>query len=155
MSQLLPCPSCTRHVRRSENGCPFCGAPLALEGEPARPLPTQRLGRAATFAFGAAIATSVAACGAATTPNTTDTGMAGQDGGIGPAYGAPSDAGSDAGMLAMYGGPPTDSGVTDQDTGGPGPLYGGPFPDDAGAQPEDGGNVAPAYGAVPAPDASA
>lgn len=152
---LLPCPSCARHVRRSENGCPFCGASLALAIEPSRPMPTQRLGRAATFAFGAAMATSVAACGTTTTPTTTDTGTAEQDGGVAPAYGAPSDAGSDAGMLAMYGGPPSDSGVSDQDTGGPAPAYGGPIFDDAGIQAEDGGGVAPAYGAIPAPDASA
>ena len=157
---LLPCPSCARHVRQSESGCPFCGASLALASEPSRPMPTQRLGRAATFAFGAAMATSVAACGTTTTPTTTYTGVAqedgGTDGGVAPAYGAPSDAGSDAGMLAMYGGPPSDSGTTDQDGGGPAPAYGGPIREDAGGvQPVDSGGVAPAYGAIPPPDAAA
>ncbi len=139
MSQLLPCPSCARHVRQTESGCPFCGSALALADAAQRTMPTQRLGRAATFAFGAAIATSVAACGGGTTP--------GNDSGIAPAYGAPADSGIDSGMLAMYGGPPPDAG---QDTGGPGPLYGAPA-FDAG---QDGGGPAPAYGAVPAPDAA-
>lgn len=145
MSSLLPCPSCARHVRQTESGCPFCGAALALDEVPARPMPTQRLGRAATFAFGAAIATSVAACGGGSNP--------GNDSGIAPAYGAPADTGvqadtgNDAGMLAMYGGPPQDAGT---DVGSPGPLYGAP-PQDAGS---DAGGPAPAYGAVPAPDAA-
>lgn len=140
MSQLLPCPSCSRHVRQTETGCPFCGAAVALAEVPARPVPARRLGRAATFAFGAAIATSVSACGSTTTP--------GEDSGIAPAYGAPADSGmvEDSGLVAMYGGPPVDAG---NDTGGPGPLYGAPA-FDAGS---DAGGPAPAYGAVPAPDA--
>ncbi len=146
MSQLLPCPSCSRHVRRSESGCPFCGSALALEGVPERAQPMQRLGRAATFAFGAAIATSVAGCGGATTPGT--------DSGIAPAYGAPADTGmptadmgtpgNDSGMLAMYGGPPIDAG---SDAGNTAPAYGAPA--------DDAGGPAPAYGAVPAPDSGA
>jgi hypothetical protein len=141
MSQLLPCPSCARHVRQTEAGCPFCGASLSLADAPARALPTRRLGRAATFAFGAVIVMSVSACGGTSNP--------GNDSGIAPAYGAPADSGmmNDSGMLAMYGGPPQDAG---SDTGGPGPLYGAPA-FDAG---DDGGGPAPAYGAVPAPDAA-
>jgi hypothetical protein len=65
MSHLLPCPACSRHVRASEQECPFCGEALSLAGIPAPPLPTTRLGRAATFAFGATLigATSIVACG--------------------------------------------------------------------------------------------
>jgi hypothetical protein len=140
MTQLLPCPSCARHVRQTETGCPFCGTSLSLADVPGRAVPTQRLARAATFAFGAAIATSVAACGGGTTP--------GNDaGGVVPLYGAPNDAGYDASTLAMYGGPTIDAG---SDAGGPGPLYGAPTID-AGS---DAGGPAPAYGAVPAPDAA-
>lgn len=140
MSQLLPCPSCARHVRQTESGCPFCGTSLDLASIAPRGLPAQRLGRAATFAFGAAMATSVAACGGGPGPGTNDSGVA-------PLYGAPSDMGApanDANMLAMYGGPPNDS-------GGPGPLYGAPT-FDAGT---DAGGPAPAYGAVPGPDTGA
>lgn len=148
MSQLLPCPSCARHVRQSEQGCPFCGASLALESvERAAP---GRLGRAAMFAFGAAMATSVAACGGGSTPA--------NDSGPAPLYGGPPDSsmmvdtgtpvdsgsdvdsGTDGGPVAMYGGPPVDAG--DQtDTGGPAPAYGAPA--------IDAGGPAPAYGAAP------
>lgn len=136
---LLPCPACSRHVRKSESGCPFCGASLALASEPERPQPAQRLGRAATFAFAAAIGTSVAACSGGTTP---------ADSGIAPAYGAPADTGVDAAILAMYGGPPQDAGT---DGGGPAPAYGAPA-FDAGT---DTGSSAALYGAVPAPDSGA
>ena len=67
MSALHPCTSCGRHVRVTERACPFCSAVLSLAHVAARTTPTQRLGRAATFAFGAAVATSVAACSQATT----------------------------------------------------------------------------------------
>lgn len=144
MSQLLPCPSCARHVRQTETGCPFCGAAVSLADVPARALPGQRLGRAATFAFGVAIATSVSACGGTSSPGDD----AGTDANFVPLYGAPNDAGYDAGALAMYGGPPGDAG---SDAGGPGPLYGAPA-FDAGDQ-NDAGGPAPAYGATPAPDA--
>ncbi len=138
MAFLLPCPTCARHVRRTESVCPFCAGALALGAAPLPRLPDVRLGRAATFAFGAAVATSVAAC----------------SGGVTPAYGAPAvdsslrdaatvgdasvdDAasGSDAGesvdastvdtgsMAAAYGISPFDAGM---DTGGSSSDYGAP-----------------------------
>ena len=146
MAQLLPCPSCSRHVRRTESGCPFCGGALAFAEEPTRAMPTQRLGRAATFAFGAAVATTLSACAGNPVPlygaPPPDTGTAQQDGGVAPLYGAPSDAGTDAGMLAMYGGPPPDA-------GGPGPLYGAPAFD--ANLDHDAGGASADYGAPPAP----
>ena len=57
MSQLIPCPSCGRHVRRTESACPFCAASVSFEHVPTRPMPSVRLGRAAIFAFGATVAT--------------------------------------------------------------------------------------------------
>jgi hypothetical protein len=65
MNQLVPCPSCARHVRQSEPACPFCSVELALGHVSPAPLPRVRLGRAATFAFGASLvgATSLVACG--------------------------------------------------------------------------------------------
>jgi hypothetical protein len=156
MAQLLPCPSCSRHVRRTENGCPFCGAALELAELPLKAMPTQRLGRAATFAFGAAVATSVAACSGGPAPAygapAVDTGIVadgGSDGGAVPLYGGPpQDAGNDAGMLAMYGGPPNDAG---SDAGGPAPAYGGPIFDDSGISDVDSGGASADYGAPPAP----
>jgi hypothetical protein len=136
---LLPCPSCARHVRRSESACPFCGNALALEPEAALSV-VPRLGRAALFTFGAALATS--ACTGTGAPV--------------PLYGAPSidsgaadaappiDAGNDATVLAMYGGPPIDA-------GSPGPLYGAPALDSGGISDHDTGGASSDYGAPPPP----
>ena len=64
MSHLVPCPECDRHVRSRESECPFCGAGLELSAVPARAMPRGRLGRAALFAFGAAIAgATMVGCG--------------------------------------------------------------------------------------------
>jgi hypothetical protein len=53
---LFPCPGCARHVRRSSLACPFCALDVreAARTTPIRRRPRERLGRAATFAFGAA-----------------------------------------------------------------------------------------------------
>lgn len=63
MTALHPCPSCARHVRKHETTCPFCACALSLADLPPRPLPTQRLGRAATWAFATLVA-SGGACSA-------------------------------------------------------------------------------------------
>ena len=140
MSQLLPCPSCARHVRQSESACPFCETALSLEDVPARAMPTQRLGRAATFAFGAAMATSVAACGTANTPGDADNPGDRPDANV-----AMNDAGTDGGLVAAYGGPPIDAGTDAAFVG----MYGGPPPMDAGPAPDAWG--AALYGAPPPP----
>ena len=140
MSQLHPCPSCARHVKKAEAACPFCGASISLGGVAPRTRPTQRMGRAATFAFGAAVATSVVACSSpAPTPGNdaagtdaavvTDTGTSDDGGGSEDAATAV-DANIDTGTpVAAYGGPMFDTG-SDQDagadTGAPTTLYGGP-----------------------------
>ena len=141
-ARLLPCPSCERHVRASEEACPFCAAALPERPAPA-PLPRTpavRLSRAAMFALGATAA-AVAACSSS-----------------GPVYGGPADSGGAPGDSGrqdapvpqpIYGGPPVDS-------GGDGPFladaaYGGPLKD--AASDADGGDAeggpAPAYGAPP------
>lgn len=124
-------------MRVVETACPFCAAAISLD-QTARPMPTQRLGRAATFAFGAALATGALGCGTSTTPGTdANVGM------FDAAYGGPPlDAGTDGGLVAAYGGPMIDAG---SDGGNVGPAYGAPS--DAG---EDSGNIA-LYGAPPAP----
>jgi hypothetical protein len=117
MSPLHPCPDCARHVRAADATCPFCGAALPGTHRDAlsRPEPTRRLGRTALFALGAAaVATSigVAGCSRDHGPSGgTDAGAAPDSGSAtdgGPAEdAAPAiDAGFDAGLLAMYGGPP-------------------------------------------------
>jgi hypothetical protein len=140
MTQLLPCPSCARHVRRTEASCPFCSAAISLGHLPARSAPKERIGRSATLAFGAAVATSLAACSSpAPTPGNdaatsdaaaaADTGGSEADGGQDSAVAF--DANVDTGTpVAAYGGPMFDTGAEDQDagadTGGPTTLYGGP-----------------------------
>lgn len=127
---LQPCPSCSRHVRATEVVCPFCAASIALQPL-SSPVVSERLGRAALFAFGAAMATNVAACSMSSTPavdsgapvdaNATpvDSGRdaAGNpDAGVSPPYGAPPDdtglpdGGQDGGLAGAYGAPPFDAG---------------------------------------------
>src|ERR1700733_12567178 len=57
MSHLIPCLSCQRHVRASDERCPFCGVALLSEQRASAPprLPGRRLGRAALFTFGATL----------------------------------------------------------------------------------------------------
>ena len=64
-SHLLPCSSCSRHVRVSESSCPHCGVATTDEfrSRVAPRLPGKRLKRAALFAVGIGSATvGVAAC---------------------------------------------------------------------------------------------
>lgn len=146
---LHPCPSCGRHVRRSESSCPFCASALSFEGVPERGVPAARLGRAATFAFGAAVATTASAltgCSAmalyGAPPADTGVDAASADaavpddshvGGFDAAYGGPPidaagvDGGTvDGGLAGAYGGPPIDA--SNSDSGGPMNLYGAPPP---------------------------
>jgi len=140
---LIPCQSCARHVRATESACPFCAAALPVSARSVqRALPKARLGRAATFAFGAAaLAVSAAACGDDDGDDTTPPADLGTDSSVRDL--GTSDSGTpdeDLGTAADLG--------TEQDLGGVGPLYGGP-PVDAG-EPDLGG-VAPAYGIPPSP----
>ena len=146
MDFFLPCPGCERHVHARDAICPFCGEalPLSLRQRLAPRLPTARLGRAATLAFGAALAASTAAgcgddmtgdpdSGAVDSGASVDSGMGGTDAGGGDDAAVGDDAG------------PVDAGV---DSGGIAPAYGGPFPVDAGqdAGQDAGGGIVPAYG---------
>jgi hypothetical protein len=108
--RLVPCAGCGRHVKSDEGACPFCGA--APSEPPARALPSARLGRAATFAFGAALAAATTAgCSDSHSP-TDDAGAEHEDAGpvfpdaaVAPPYGAPPDGG---GIAPLYGGAPGD-----------------------------------------------
>jgi len=122
---LAPCPSCSRHVRRIERACPFCSAHLSLAEPPPR-RPIERLGRAAIFTFGAAIATTASAC--AGTPMNLYGGPP-IDTGIADDAASADDAGTDAAVVAHYGAPSIDAGV---DMGGTSSDYGAPPPRDAG-----------------------
>jgi hypothetical protein len=151
MSQLTPCPECQRHVRKTETRCPFCGEAVSLTHVPAPALPRKRLGRAATFAFGASVvgATALVACG----------GDDDDSGAPVPVYGAPaagsssfagndSNGGAGAGAgTAVYGAPA--AGFGGDEPGGNGGA-GGARPDTGGAggDANDAG-AAPIYGGPP------
>jgi hypothetical protein len=64
-TRLRPCPACARHVRASEDACPFCRASVSasLRALPAPEPPRRRLSRAALLAFSAGAAGMTAACG--------------------------------------------------------------------------------------------
>lgn len=173
MKALVPCPSCGRHVRVSEEACPFCASVLPTDlAARAIPAATSRMKRAAAFAFTATL--TLAGCSDDAAPKVdsgslTDTQSPSDTGtDVGPAsdhpvYGAPPDvivqtdsgvrdAGNtvddDGGAMALYGLPPADAGSADasvNDDGGSAALYGLPPPD-------GGGGVR--YGAPPPPDAS-
>src|SRR4051812_27908416 len=101
MSHLVPCPECSRHVRVSETTCPFCGRALDLSALPAPALPRTRLGRAATFAFGASIvgATALVSCGGDEAPSgggDAAAGATGSGGSAGATGGAPGTGGGEA-----------------------------------------------------------
>jgi hypothetical protein len=141
MNHLVPCPSCARHVRQSEPACPFCSVQLALGHVSPPALPRSRLGRAATFAFGASLvgATSLVACGGESETSKPDGGGADTRGGSSPGGtsaagtgGAAGAGGSSAGTFNGFGGniaPPY--GIPPM--GGYAPAYGVPPIGGAGA----------------------
>ncbi len=66
-NQLVPCDGCTRHVRRSEAACPFCGLASPLASAAAvPPEPASRLSRAGILAFVATVGAS--ACSSPQSP---------------------------------------------------------------------------------------
>jgi hypothetical protein len=140
MNHLVPCPECSRHVRVSETECPFCALPLDLAQAPEPQLPRTRLGRAATFAFGATLvsATALVACGADADDSSAGGGAAGAatsgSGGAAAGGAAAGTGGSTAiagtssiggSAMAVYGAPA--GGSFGSGTGGTG-AGGGPIP---------------------------
>src|SRR4051812_24301091 len=110
MNHLVPCPECGRHVRVSETECPFCALPLELSGTPEPRLPSGRLSRAATLAFGATLAsaTALAACSDANAPAPVPVyGAPGVSGAAGTSSGGAANAGqgNGGGPVAIYGAP--------------------------------------------------
>ncbi len=121
---LVPCASCARHVRATDAVCPFCNGTLSSPTTVAAAMPAGvRLGRAAIFVVGVAVAAASSA-GCATGPSTGDGGDAAaessvpDEGSVMALYGAvaPPDAGPDGGVSTRYGAPPApadDSGYND------------------------------------------
>lgn len=155
MSELVPCTACDRHVRKHESACPFCGVELSLAHLPPPALPLSRLGRAATFAFGATLAgAALVACGgeseqgkkggggaggSATAGN--ETGGKGGNASAGNAMGGNATGGNASAGNAMGGNIAQPYGVPPIGGTGQVPPYGAP--------PSEGGGT-PIYGAAPA-----
>lgn len=133
---LVACARCQRHVRTSETLCPFCGdaLPMSLRGSAAPRVPAGRLGRAAIFAFGTALAAATG-CGESHT----------EDAGPGVDAGAMADAGFDSGAIVAAYGTPADAGPDDAGSGDAGSGDAGLA--DAGF---DAALILPPYGAPPA-----
>jgi len=131
MNHLVPCPECSRHVRVSEHECPFCALPLDLSAAPQPRLPSERLSRAATLAFGATLAsvTALAAC-------------SGTDAQV-PVYGAP--AGGSANLAGAAGAASAGAGSAVAVYGAPAGGAFGTGNDGSG----NGGAPVPIYGAAP------
>ena len=125
-AHLVACPSCARHVRVSEQACPFCrtSLPASFAAAPGPRTVGVRLKRAALYAIGG---TLTVACGgglAQPMPGPQDGAPgfdAGDDGADGytgaPMYGAPA-----------YGIAPLPEAGDDDVDSSIGPLYGGPCP---------------------------
>ncbi len=145
-ARLLPCPGCARHVRVSDSLCPFCGEalPLAYQNAGPAPLPKVRLGRAAKFAFGAAVAStmSLTGCGDDGTPSDTGAGDTGITVDSATGDTGATDAAMDTGAVVPPYGIPPDTGP-DSDV----PDGGGDAASDASSTGDSG--VAPAYGTPP------
>jgi hypothetical protein len=153
MSQLVPCPSCGRHVRLPSATCPFCdvaidAGALTAQYAPRRNGVQSGIKRAVIFAAGASMA---AACGGETEGRTYD-----PDPTVQPVYGAPVDptSGSDDTNGSA---PPATSEPTAQ------PLYGAPVTSEPTAQPVYGAPIntdddqtfaQPEYGAPVPPGSS-
>ena len=154
-AHLVPCASCARHVRVTENACPFCGASLSseLRATPAPVPPRTRLSRAGLVALGASVAGAAlsVACSGSIAQQDASTG-GGTEGGVvsdaadadadaltnADAYGMPPRDAGDADVImngTKYGGPPLYDGGYDTGSDGFATLYGGPTPRD----PRDGG----------------
>lgn len=163
MNDLVPCPACSRHVRKNETACPFCATELSLAHLPPPALPRSRLGRAATFAFGATLAgAALVACGGeseegkkgsggqsaggtttkagSSSGGNTTAGNNAMGGNIAQPYGVPPIGGAGFGN---FGGSETNAGSGGQTSAGAGGQT------DAGTG-NGGTGVAPPYGTPPA-----
>ena len=120
---LVPCPSCSRHVRSSESACPFCSSALPTNlGARAIPSAPRRLDRLAAFTFAATLVVT----GCAVAGDESDE-QESEIGSVMPMYGLPPLPPcpvTDAGTPVQDGGSATDAGP--RDAGGFHAMYGLP-----------------------------
>jgi len=148
MSDLVPCPACDRHVRKHESACPFCSVELSLQHLPPAALPRSRLGRAATFAFGATLAgAALVACG-----GESEQGKKGGGGGSagGSATGGNATGGSNAAAGNAMGGSNAAAGnAMGGNNAAAGNAMGGNVAQPYGVPPLGGSGQVPPYGTPP------
>ena len=145
MTQLVPCPTCHRHVRSGSSECPFCATTLPGAPTP-RTFEVQRgMSRAAIIALGAAIASSTPfACSDETGEQTseasgTGTGASGSGSGTGTGSGTGGEATGGSGSGGRATGGEAAGGEGGEAVGGQG----------VGGIGGEGGGIAPPYGAPP------
>jgi hypothetical protein len=126
---LRPCPSCARHIRVNEAGCPFCkgGLTESFHAGPKPEPPAGRLTRAALFALGTSAMSLAPGCSSSSQP----------------AYGAPS-VNDDAGAQVTPDAAPVDA-AAGIDAPVAEPAYGAPPVESLDAA-EDHVSFAPLYG---------
>ena len=130
-AQFWPCPGCSRHVKRGDTSCPFCGATASVDVGPTRVL-AGRLSRAALFAAGA-VGAAVATTDCSSSPTLgvmygcpiPNCGIETQDA---SASDGPSEAEADAGDASPPSEPTDSSSAADGLMGEP--VYGSPVPDE-------------------------
>jgi hypothetical protein len=126
MNDLILCPACSRHIRRVEASCPFCGGRVPLSARTAsQPMAPRGLSRARLYAFHAAVATGVVAgttgaCGGSMTTSSAGdaSGDVASSGGNSASDGASSSGGGtaeDASSAADTAGNPLDGSVNGSD----------------------------------------
>ncbi len=137
MSQLVPCPSCSRHLRLTSASCPFCDTAFDAASLDERYAPRRNgvqtgIKRAVLFAVGAGMA---AACGGEREEPKPD-----PDPSVQPVYGAPVEPTSGATSDTAAPGDTTDD-VTSEPLAQP--EYGAPVPVDTSVQAIYGAPVSP------------
>lgn len=142
--RLLACPSCTRHVKRSEPRCPHCGGVLrAADGSVTRTAAAMLLGL--TGVLNAACDTTDIALPAYGTPNTGGNG--GQNAAYGPGGNGGQTATGGAGGTTGTGGTAGAGGTTGTGgTGGTAGAGGIGGAGGAGGRGGEGGTATPVYG---------
>jgi hypothetical protein len=154
MSQLLPCPTCHRHVEVRETVCPFCAAELPASFRAPPPASSgRRLGRAALMAAGATML-GAAACStdSISTDAASDRPPISDASGTGGATGSAGATGGD-GAVAGNGGQAGHNGAAGRSGAGGSIVaaYGAPVLTGEGGSRTDGGqdrNVVSIYGAA-------
>ena len=115
MSNLMLCPSCSRHLRLSEAACPFCGRALAPDERRPEPAVAVARGTSRGAAHAARVALLAGSAALACSSNTTPGDAAPQDS---TQADSSSGSGGGGGMASATGGSGGGTGAGGSGTGG-------------------------------------